>query len=76
MNLDYGKEVSDRLVRYDEYRHGLWTDIQLRTDIRLTDKKLLSIPDDTIIYGVMQSQEYFGDRLDLVKDWLMFKEEY
>ena len=76
MNLDYGKEVSDRLVRYDEYRHGLWTDIKLRTDIRLTDKKLLSIPDDTIIYGVMQSQEYFGDRLDLVKDWLMVKEEY
>lgn len=76
MNLDYGKEVSDRLVRYDEYRHGLWTDIQLRTDIRLTDKKLLSISDNTIIYGVMQSQEYFGDRLDLIKEWLKVKEEY
>jgi len=76
MNLDYGKEVSDRLVRYDEYRHGLWTDIQFRTDIRLTDKKLLSISDDTIIYGVMQSQEYFGNRLDLIKDWLKVKEEY
>jgi len=76
MNLDYGKEVPDNLTRYDEYRHGLWTDAQLRTDIRLTDKKLLSIPDNTIIYGNLQSEEYFGDRLDLVKSWLKVNEEY
>lgn len=76
MNLDYGKEVPDGLTRYDEYRHGAWTDSQLRTDIRLTDKKLLSIPDNTIIYGNLQSEEYFGDRLDLVKKWLKVKEEY
>ena len=61
MNLDYGKEVPEGLTRYDEYRHGVWTDVHLRTDIRLTDKKLLSIPDNTIIYGNLQSEEYFGD---------------
>jgi hypothetical protein len=76
MNLEYGKEVPDGLTRYDEYRHAAWTDPQLRTDIRLTDKKLLSIPDNTIIYGNLQSEEYFGDRLDLVKEWLKVKEEY
>ena len=76
MNLDYGKKVPDGLARYDEYRHGAWTDSQLRTDIRLTDKKLLSISDNTIIYGNLQSEEYFGDGLDLVKDWLKIKEEY
>jgi hypothetical protein len=76
MDLDYGKKVSDNLVRYDEYRHGLHTDSYLKTDIRLTDKNLLAIPDNTIIYGVMQSEKYFGDRLDLVKDWLKVKEEY
>lgn len=76
MNLDYGKEVPDNLERYDEYRHGLWTDAQLRTDIRLTDKKLLSISDNTIIYGNLQSQEYFGDNLDLVKKWLRVQDEY
>lgn len=76
MNLDYGKEVSDALTRYDEYRHALWMDSQLKTDIRLTDKKLLSISDNTIIYGNLQSEEYFGDRLDLVKNWLKIKEEY
>lgn len=76
MDLDYGKEVPDDLVRYDEYRHGLHTDAYLKTDIRLTDKKLLEISDNTIIYGVMQSEEYFGNRLDLVKNWLKVKEEY
>jgi len=76
MDLDYGKEVPNNLTRYDEYRHALWTDAQLRTDIRLTDKKLLSIDDNTIIYGNLQSEEYFGDRLDLVKSWLRVKEEY
>ncbi len=76
MNLDYGKEVSDSLSRYDEYRHALWTDSQLKTDIRLTDKKLLSISDNTTIYGNLQSEEYFGDRLDLIKEWLKVKEEY
>lgn len=76
MDLDYGKEVPNNLTRYDEYRHGAWTDPQLRTDIRLTDKKLLSIDDNTIIYGNLQSEEYFGDRLDLVKSWLRVKEEY
>jgi len=76
MDLDYGKEVPEGLARYDEYRHGAWTDTQLRTDIRLTDKKLLSIDDNTIIYGNLQSEEYFGDRLDLVKSWLRVKEEY
>ncbi len=76
MNLDYGKEVSDSLSRYHEYRHALWTDSQLKTDIRLTDKKLLSISDNTTIYGNLQSEEYFGDRLDLIKEWLKVKEEY
>jgi len=76
MNLDYGKEIPEGLVRYDEYRHALWTDAQLRTDIRLTDKKLLSIEDNTMIYGNLQSEDYFSDRLDLVKDWLRVKEEY
>ncbi len=76
MDLDYGKEIPEGLVRYDEYRHALWTDAQLRTDIRLTDKKLLSISDNTIIYGNLQSEEYFGNRLDLVKSWLRVKKEY
>lgn len=76
MNLYYGEEVPDGLQRYDEYRHGLFTDSWLRTDIRLTDKNLLSVSDNTIIYGNLQSEEYFGDNLHLVKEWLKVKDEY
>jgi hypothetical protein len=76
MNLDYGKEVPDGLTRYDEYRHGAFTDSWIRTDIRLTDKNLFSISDNTIIYGNLQSEEYFCNRLDLVKDWLKVGQEY
>ena len=76
MNLDYGKEVPDGLTRYDEYRHGAFTDSWIRTDIRLTDKNLFSISDNTIIYGNLQSEEYFCNRLDLVKEWLKVGQEY
>lgn len=76
MNLDYGKEVPDNLTRYDEYRHGFHTDEKLKVDIRLTDKKLLTIPDNTIIYGNLQSEDYFYDRIDLVKQWLKVLPEY
>jgi hypothetical protein len=76
MNLDYGKEVPGGLARYDEYRHGAFTDSWIKTDIRLTDKNLFTLPDDTIIYGNLQSEEYFCNRLDLVKDWLKVGQEY
>ena len=76
MNLDYGKEVPDNLERYDEYRHALKTDEWLRTDIRLTDKDLLSIPDNRIIYGNFQSEDYFYDEIDIVKDWLKVRIMY
>ena len=76
MNLNYGKEVPEDLERYDEYRHALKTDEWLRTDIRLTDKNLLSIPDNRIIYGNFQSEDYFYDEIDTVKDWLRVRIMY
>ena len=76
MNLDYGKDVPDDLTRYDEYRHALETDTWLRTDIRLTDKGLLSIPDNHIIYGNFQSEDYFYPEIDMVKEWLKVRVMY
>jgi hypothetical protein len=76
MNLDYGKEVPDDLTRYDEYRHAIETDTWLRTDIRLTDKGLLSIPDNHIIYGNFQSEDYFYPEIDMVKEWLKVRVMY
>jgi len=59
MNLDYGKEVPDDLEIYFEYRHALHTDEYLRTDLRLTDRNLLSIPDNHLLHGIFQSEDYF-----------------
>ena len=61
---------------YFEYRHGLHTDARLNTDIRLTDKNLFKIKDNTKIDGIFQSEDYFYDKLDLVKEWLRVKPEY
>ena len=91
MNLDLGKDViggysppgrpPDSLPEeienyYVEYRHGLHTDVRLKTDIRLTDKNLFKISDNTKIDGIFQSEDYFYDKLDLVKDWLRVKPEH
>jgi len=91
MNLDFGKEVVGGLSPpggpptelpegienyYIEHRHGIHTDPKLHTDIRLTDKNLFNISDNTKIDGIFQSEEYFYDRIDLVKEWLNVKTEY
>lgn len=91
MDLDLGKPVTggssppggppevlpDGIENYyNEYRHALFTDSRLGCDIRLTDKKLFDIPDNTKIDGLFQSEDYFYDEIDLVRKWLKIKPEY
>ena len=91
MNLDYGKKVVGgssppggpplQLPEgiehyYSEYRHGIHNDERLKVDIRLTDKNLFKIKDNTKIDGLFQSEDYFYDRIDLVKQWLKVLPEY
>ena len=76
MNLDYGKEVPDDLEIYFEHRHAIHTDEYLRTDIRLTDRNLLSIPDNHLLHGIFQSEDYFYNEIDLVKEWLKVRIMY
>lgn len=60
---------------YQEYRHGLHTDSRLNCDIRLTDKNLFEVDDNTKIDGIFQSEDYFYDEIDLVRSWLKVKPE-
>ena len=91
MDLDLGKPVHggssppggppDKLPDgienyYVEHRHGLYTNPMLKTDIRLTDKKLFEVKDNTKIDGVFQSEDYFYDKIDLVRSWLKVKPEF
>lgn len=55
---------------YVEYSHGYKKALQLGVDIRLTDKKLLNISDNTKIEGNLQSEDYFCGKLNSIKKWL------
>lgn len=91
MNLDLGKEVvggssppggpphslPDGITNYyREYRHGLHTDSRLNCDIRLTDKKLFDVPDNTKIDGIFQSEDYFYNEIEMVREWLKVSPEH
>lgn len=67
---------------YVEHSHGLengrnmYGNPSLGVDIRLTDKNLFKIKDNTKIDGLFQSEDYFYDQIDLVREWLKIKPEY
>tara|TARA_B100002019_G_scaffold121711_1_gene104686 strand:- start:6029 stop:7006 length:978 start_codon:yes stop_codon:yes gene_type:complete len=91
MDIDMGREViggsgpeggpPDSLPEgitnyYHEYAHGRHNGIgDPRNGYHLTDTNLFELEDNTKIEGVLQSEEYFYDRIDLVKDWLKVKPE-
>ncbi len=45
-------------------------------DIRLYDKNLINIPDNTKIDGIMQDEQYIVHRKDEIRKWLKVKENY
>jgi hypothetical protein len=91
MNVDMGNKViggsgpeggpPDRLPEeiknyYHEYLHGKNHHLCDNTrTFQLTDKNLFSIPDNTKIEGVLQSEDYFYDNIDLVKKWIKVNPE-
>jgi hypothetical protein len=91
MNPDMGKKVNggsgpeggppDTLPEgilnyYHEYVHGKNHPLCDNTrTFHLTDKNLFNISDNTKIEGVLQSEEYFYNNLDLVKKWLKVNPE-
>ena len=91
MNPDMGKKITGGsgpeggppeslpegiLNYYHEYVHGKNHPITDNTrTFQLTDNNLFNISDNTKIEGVLQSEEYFYDKIDLVKEWLKVKPE-
>lgn len=51
-------------------------DSTIGCDIRGTDWDLVKIPDNTIIMGSMQSEDYFLHRKKEIKNWLKIKPEH
>jgi hypothetical protein len=83
MNLDLGKEVDTSLIvnHYKEKETRIKLqhshhDATIGCDIRLIDKNLLTISDNTKIDGIMQGEDYFYPYKNEIKNWLKLKSEY
>jgi len=91
INLDMGREViggsgreggpPDSLPQgieyyYREYEHGTSSPLSINSRrLALTDKNFFSLPDNTKIEGYYQSEGYFIDEIELVREWLKYDPE-
>lgn len=88
MNMDLGEVIRDRddmaakgLSRYDEkeVRFFMGTAVHDMTHgcyVTGADVALHSLPDNTLIYGNMQDESYFGKYRDDIREWLKVMPEY
>jgi len=82
MDLDMGVPFDSSITRVQEeksvrlklpHNHH---DATIGCDIRASDPKLKTVEDNTIIMGLMQSEDYFGHRKNEIKEWLKVKPEH
>lgn len=83
MNLDMGmpSKTEDYASHYWEKEDRLFIgnsrhDMERGAYLSGVDEKLLNIPDNTLIYGNMQAEQYFVSFIPEIKKWLKVKEEY
>ena len=83
MDLDFGKEVTreDFKHRYNEKEKRLYLgnsahDLQHGAYVAGTDWDMYDVPTDTLLWGNMQSEDYYLKYKDEVKEWLKVKPEY
>jgi len=83
MDIDFGKSDNveeltniytekETRIRFDHSEH----DHTYGCDIRLIDKDLLNLADNTKIMGTMQNEDYLWDYREEVKEWLKVKPEF
>ena len=83
MDIDLGNKIDDisSFTRYDEkdsriYMPNSRHDIQHGCYVAGTDEKMLHVADNTLLYGNMQSEKYFGHHKDDIKKWLHVRDEF
>lgn len=85
MDLDLGTEIPreemSRYERFDEQDDRLYVgysahDMEHGCYISGADQRIYSIHDNTLIYGNLQAEEYFGSHKDDICKWLKVKPEY
>jgi hypothetical protein len=85
MDIDMGKEISRDEMKnfkiYHEQDDRLYMgnskhDMANGCYISGADKGLMSVEDNTIVYGNMQDQSYFEKYRDQIRDWLKVRPEF
>ena len=83
MDLDFGKEVvrEDFKHRYNEKEKRLYLgnsehDLQHGAYVAGTDWDMYKVPEDTLLWGNMQAEDYYLKYKDEIKEWLKVKPEY
>jgi hypothetical protein len=83
MNLYLGEPVDELKItnQYTEKELRIKTNVShhdstIGCDIRLFDNDLISVPDNTKLDGIMQSEDYFYHRKEEIKQWLKVKPEH
>ena len=83
MDLDLGKEAAEtdftQVYREKEDRlflGGSRHDMEHGCYVAGTDEKLFEVPDNTLILGNLQAEDYFLEYRDEIRNWLRVKPEY
>lgn len=83
MDMDLGERIEDigSFRRYQEKETRLFIgnsrhDLEHGCYVAGTDRGIFETPDDTLIYGNMQAEDYFRKYLADIREWLKVKPEY
>lgn len=81
MDIHMGNEVPDNLSVYEEKclrkkTNTCHHDMVTGCDVRGYDSDLVNVPDNSMIYGIMQDEKYFIEFKEDIKSWLKIKKEY
>ena len=83
MDLDFGKEVTreDFKHRYNEKEKRLYLgnsahDLEHGAYVAGTDWDMYKVPEDTLLWGNMQAEDYYLKYREEIKEWVKVKPEY
>ena len=83
MDLDFGKEVTreDFKHKYNEKEKRLYLgnsahDLEHGAYVAGTDWNMYKVPEDTLLWGNMQAEDYYLKYKEEIKEWLKVKPEY
>ncbi len=85
MDIDMGEEITEemksRMKRFDDADDRLYLgtsrhDLEHGIYVSGAKESIHEVEDDTLLYGNLQAESYFGSYKDEIREWLKVKPEY